>query len=232
MEAAWFLLQKAVNISDEVKKGQEEILNRPSRVQTLKKGDFLLHKHNKQAILEMFGTQLSASGISVMHSGGDADVDIVSSALTVANTCPVTFLVEDTNLLIILLWNFNPPLHHHVHLRSNSSKTAADIQKSKQLLGDELTHSNIAINSFCGCDITRRLHSVGSCTVLQKILENQELRNPLRIFSLASDRKDILKLERKFYFFCQAARGGKFLMSIVYINIMRKCLTNATLCES
>ena len=94
---------------------------------TLKKGDFLLHKHNKQAILEMFGTQLSASGISVMHSGGDADVDIVSSALTVANTCPVTFLVEDTNLLIILLWNFNPPLHHHVHLHSNSSKTAADI---------------------------------------------------------------------------------------------------------
>ena len=75
----------------------------------------------------MFGTQLSASGISVMHSGGDADVDIVSSALTVANTCPVTFLVEDTNLLIILLWNFNPPLHHHVHLRSYSSKTAADI---------------------------------------------------------------------------------------------------------
>ena len=37
---------------------------------TLKKGDFLLHKHNKQAILEMFGTQLSASGISVTHSGG------------------------------------------------------------------------------------------------------------------------------------------------------------------
>ena len=70
---------------------------------TVKKGDFPLHKHNKQAFLEMLGTLLSASGISVMHSDGDADVDIVSSALTVANTCPVTLFGEDTDLLILLL---------------------------------------------------------------------------------------------------------------------------------
>ena len=68
------------------------------------KSDFLLNKHNKQAFLEMLWTQLSASDISVMHSDGDADVDIVSSALTVAKTCPVTLLGEDTDLLILLLW--------------------------------------------------------------------------------------------------------------------------------
>ena len=33
----------------------------------VKKGDFLLHKHNKHAFLEMLGSQLSTSGISVMH---------------------------------------------------------------------------------------------------------------------------------------------------------------------
>ena len=60
----------------------------------------------------MFGTQLSASGISVKHSDGDADVDIISSALTVANTCPVTLLGEDTDLLIILLWHLNLSLNH------------------------------------------------------------------------------------------------------------------------
>ena len=71
---------------------------------TVKKGDFLLNKHSKQASLEMFGTQLSASGISVMHSDGDADVNIVLSATPVAKTCPVTLLGEDPNLLIVLLW--------------------------------------------------------------------------------------------------------------------------------
>ena len=211
MEAAWFLLQKAVNISDEVKKGQEEILNRPSRVQTLKKGDFLLHKHNKQAILEMFGTQLSASGISVMHSGGDADVDIVSSALTVANTCPVTFFVEDTNLLIILLWNFNPPLHHHVHLRSNSSKTAADIQKSKQLLGDELTHSNIAINSFCGCDITRH-HTL--CWIMYSItiiFGKSRIAKSIEDLFISIRQKKHIEAREKILLFLLGGKRGKIL---------------------
>ena len=79
---------------------------------TVKKGDFLLHKYFKQAFLEMFRTQLSASGISVLHSDGDVDVNIVSSALTIASTCPVKFPGEDTDLLILLLWHFNLPLHH------------------------------------------------------------------------------------------------------------------------
>ena len=71
---------------------------------TVKKGDFLLNKHSKQASLEMFGIQLSASGISVMYSDGDADVNIVLSVTPVAKTCPVTLLGEDPNLLIVLLW--------------------------------------------------------------------------------------------------------------------------------
>ena len=35
-----------------------------------------------------------------MHSDGDADVDIVSSALTVVNTCPVTLLGVEKTLAI------------------------------------------------------------------------------------------------------------------------------------
>ena len=146
---------------------------------------------------------MSASGISVMHSDGDADVDTVSSALSVAKTCPVTLLGEDTDLLILLLWHYNPSLHHPVHLYSNSGKTAVDIKTSKQLLGDELTQSVLAIHVFCGCDTTSSLHSVGSRTVLQNFLKNQEFRNLLRIFSLLlSDRKDIFASWReKYYFF-------------------------------
>ena len=41
------------------------------------------------------------------------------------------------------------------------------------------------------------LHFIGSRTVLQKYLKNQEFRNLLRIFSLASDREDILQAGEK-----------------------------------
>ena len=99
---------------------------------TVKKSDFLLRKHNKQAFL-------------VMHSDGDADVDIVSSTLSVAKTCSVELLGEDTDLIILLLLHYNPSLHHPMHLYCNSSKTAVDIKKSKQLLSDELKQSILAI---------------------------------------------------------------------------------------
>ena len=82
----------------------------------------------------MLGIHLSVSDISLIHSDGDADVDVVSRALTAANSCPVTLLGEDTDLLVLLLWHYNPSLHHPVHLYFSSSKTAVDINKSKKLL--------------------------------------------------------------------------------------------------
>ena len=179
----------------------------------------------------MLGTQLSASVISVMHSDGDADVDIVSSALTVANTCPVTLFGEDTDL-ILLLEHFNPSLHRPVHLYSNSSKTTVDIKKSNQLLSDELTHLSLAIHPICGCDISSGVHSFGSRTVLEKCLKNQEFQNLLRIFSLASDREDILQAGEKILLLLLCGKRRKLLMSFVYINIMRKCKTDSTFRES
>ena len=96
----------------------------------------------------MLGAQLPASGISVIHSDGDTDVDVVSSALTVAKTWPVLFLREGTDPLILLFWHYNPSLHQPVHLHSNSNKIFLNIKKSQKLLGDELTQSILAIHSF------------------------------------------------------------------------------------
>ena len=113
---------------------------------TVKKSDFLLSTHNKQAFLLILGSQLSDSGINVVHSDGDADVDIVCSALRQAENCVVTLVGEDTDLLVLLLWHYDSSLHHPVYLYSNTSKTAFDIKKSNLLLGDELTQSILAIS--------------------------------------------------------------------------------------
>ena len=85
-----------------------------------------------------------------------------------------------------------------MHLYCNSSKTTIDIKKFKQLLGNKLTQSILAIHAFCGCNTTSRLHSVRSRRVLQKIWKSQEFQNLLMIFSLPlSDRKDILQAGEK-----------------------------------
>ena len=122
-----------------------------------------------------------------MHSDGDADVDIASSAITAPNTCPVTLFGEDTDLLIFLLWHFNPSLHP-VHLYSSSSKTAVDITRSKQLLSDELTHLHLAIHTFCDCDITSKLHSVGSRAVLIFFFEKSRIPKSSLFISIRQRR--------------------------------------------
>ena len=121
-----------------------------------------------------------------MHSDPDADMDIVSSDITVANTFPVTLFGDDTDLLIILLlWHFNPSLHHPVHLYSNSSKTTVDVKKSKQLLSDKLTHLNLTVHTFLGCDITSRLRSIGLHILLQKCFRNQEFPKSIECFFIS-----------------------------------------------
>ena len=147
-----------------------------------------------------------------MHSDPDADMDIVSSDITVANTFPVTLFGDDTDLLIILLlWHFNPSLHHPVHLYSNSSKTTVDIKKSKQLLSDKLTHLNLTVHTFLGCDITSRLRSIVLHILLQKCFRNQEFWNLLNVFSLASDREDILQAGEKILLLLLGGKRAKIL---------------------
>ena len=55
----------------------------------------------------------------------------------------------------------------------------------------------------------------------KKLLKNQKFRNLLRIFSLASDRRDISQAGEKILLFL-LGRRVKLLMSFVYINVMRK----------
>ena len=96
----------------------------------------------------MFGTQLPASGIGIMDSDGDADLNFVSRALAVAKTCSLSLLAKDTNLLILLLYYYNLLFHHPVYLYSDSSKTTVDIKQSKELIDDGLTQAILQYMPF------------------------------------------------------------------------------------
>ena len=112
-----------------------------------------------------------------------------------------------------------------MHLYSNSSKIADDIKKSKQWLSDELIQSNLPRHTYCSSGTTSRLHSVGSGTVLQKLLKNHKLQNLLWIFSLASDRKEILQAGEKILLLLLGGkrRRKKTLDKPHVHNYMRKC---------
>ena len=64
----------------------------------------------------MLGEKISDAGISVIHADSDADTLIISTALDIAETSPVTVAGEDTDLLILLLYHYRCDIHKSVFL--------------------------------------------------------------------------------------------------------------------
>ena len=79
-----------------------------------------MNNENKQTFLFILGQKLVDSGIKVKHSDGDADSDIIFSALTQASKSSITVVGEDTDLLILLLWHYDPSRHYPVYIYSNT----------------------------------------------------------------------------------------------------------------
>ena len=133
---------------------------------TVKKNEFLLNPHKKQAFLLMLGDAISKSGINVKHANGDADIDIIARALNISKEHQTTVIGEDNDLLIIILHHFDSIIHKPVFLYSNISKTSYDIKQSKLLLGNKLSELALVLHALCGCDTKSKLHSMGAKTIL------------------------------------------------------------------
>ena len=172
----------------------------------------------------MLATQLSTFVISVMHSDRDAEVDIVSNALTVANTFPMALLgVEKTPTCWFFF--FGTSIRHFT-----TSCIGIPIPVKRLLISK--SPSSYSVMSWhipiLQCIPFVAVISHQGCILLDHV---QYYKNFCKIknseiywgsFYLHQTEKTYCKLERKFYFFCQVARERKLLMSFLYINIMRK----------
>lgn len=68
-----------------------------------KKEDFLSRDKNKANVIALISTALTKRGCHVIHSPGDADVDIVKATVEQSCHLTTTLVGEDTDLLILLL---------------------------------------------------------------------------------------------------------------------------------
>ena len=137
---------------------------------------------------------MSKSGINVHHANGDADFDIIASALNIAKEHQTIVIGEDTDLLILLLHHFDSIIHKPVFLYSNISKISYDIKHSKLVLGSELSVLALVIHALCGCDTTSKLHAMRAKTILQKFEKSQEFKDSVKVLaSSTSERHTILE---------------------------------------
>ena len=118
----------------------------------MKKKTFLGNLKNKQKFINLLSSEIRKEGILVKKSVGDADYDIVMSAL--AHTRPVVVVADDTDILILLQPHFRPAEHESVYLHTRSKLISIKIiQRS---IDPVLSKSLLFIHALSGCDTTIR----------------------------------------------------------------------------
>ena len=105
-----------------------------------KMDDFLSNDIIKQAIIHLIADCLREKGCNVINSAGEADVDIVKAAVTMAYDKSTTLIGEDTDLLCLLLFHSSNGCMD-LYFRSDKDKgnpNVYNIKVFKQALGEYL----------------------------------------------------------------------------------------------
>ena len=139
-------------------------------------------------------------GCNVIQSDGDADCQIVQTAINKSEARTATLTGEDTDLLILLLYHQKPntkSLCFRSDIKSRKQLRVNRINKVKSLLGDKLCSELLFIHAFSGCDTTSRIHGIGKKALFQKFVKGStELALSSRDF-MASGRRNKPSLVRK-----------------------------------
>ena len=118
---------------------------------------------------------------------GDADVDIVKTAVDSSHQHNTTLIGEDTDLLILLLhYADTEPDIKELYFRFD--KTCAtnvhDINRLKAILGPDICSQLLFIHAFTGCDSTSRIFSIGKKTAFKKLVIGQPIKKCANCFIL------------------------------------------------
>ena len=78
---------------------------KPDMEVKLKKDTFLSNPANKQLFINLLSTQLRLSGYNTAHASGDADLQIVLTAVNLSQSWPTVLVGDSTDLLILLCYH-------------------------------------------------------------------------------------------------------------------------------
>jgi len=137
---------------------------------------FLANDRNKDRFIQLLMLHLDHHGCRTLQSDGDADVDIVKEALSLASTkqAPVAVVGDDTDLLVLLIHHWTQD-SAEIWFCSEAKKRATDsaqpirICTLQRKLGNRGCRQLLAVHAFGGCDTTSAVFGHGKLTILKRI---------------------------------------------------------------
>ena len=166
------------------------------------KEEFLQNHKNKQRFINLLAERLANSGCKVLRAQDDADVLVVQTAVSCAETSSTTLIGNDTDLLVLLLYHakFDAcDIFMQTDTHGNNQRSY-DIKRIKSELGTEAAENLLICHAMSGCDTTSRLHGVGKPAVVSLSLKDVIFKNAGKIFMTpGSSHQRPPKLESRFF---------------------------------
>ena len=147
---------------------------------------FLANEINKKCFITLLMKHLTNHGYETTQASGDADTDIISAALKVANDehLSVTVASDDTDILVMLVFHFTADMPN-MYFFSNTNKKITDdhkyvcIRSIQEKLGMEATRKIIVTHALGGCDTTSSIYGLGKGSLLKKIMKCESVTSAI-----------------------------------------------------
>lgn len=197
---------------------------------------FLANEENKSQFIALLTRYLQDEGHEVCQSAGDADTQIVSSALQLASVTnqSVTVVADDTDILVLLLYHFKSELSD-IYVRSEPKKGQKKGLKLYRVcdvwnqVGSDIVKHSLFIHAWGGCDTTSAMFGQGKIAILKKVQHSEEIRKISDVFnSYSATQTHIIEAGLKLLVMLYGGKSTDSLNSLRHTTFMRMAATGTS----
>jgi hypothetical protein len=156
-----------------------------------KKTEFLSNHKNKQKFIDLLGDHLKTDGCHVEHACGDADLLIVQTVISAAQTHidkSTVVIADDIDVLILLCWHTKsttPSIYFRPEPRQDNKKSTRcwNVHEMRTALAPRVTDNILFLHALLGCDTTSSLYGIGKKMGLKLICSNEVFLRQAKVFA-------------------------------------------------
>ena len=198
---------------------------------------FLANTENKLQFISLLGSCLIQNGHTVRYAEDDADTYIVSTALEIAQTKPVTVVAEDADILALLVHHVQPTMAEVFMLsvckaRKAMQRKLISIQKVQHDIGTTAQQQLLAVHALTGCDTTSALYGHSKVSAFKNIVRSADTKALTDVLITPdAQREDVVAAGIKLLVKVFGGGPSNSLDSMRYSKYMMKVSSGAVLPE-
>lgn len=187
---------------------------------------FLANSENKKQLIEMVSAVLRNEGVEVKQCVGDADVEIVQTAVEISEKFSTTIVTQDVDVLVLMI-AYALPDKPILLLKPPIGRVKRKVFSSLTLQQEHVNVKEyiLLVHSFSGCDSTSAIYGKGKKQLLKLVEKNNLLMECVSIFnSHRSTANEIEKAGERLFLSLYGTTHSNISLNELRYNLFQKSL--------